>query len=124
MSAAGLAWDDRFGRLPKWAQAKVEALLRSTEAAERKAEALREETSPDTAPAVLCDYVTGDIGLPLTQYRRIQFYPFGRDESGREKHFTVTPSRNGIEVRAGWDVEIGVKPHVTNVIEIVDLSRR
>lgn len=122
MVSRGLAWDDRFGRLPKWAQQKVETLLRATQAAEEQAEALRQETNPETAAAVLVDYVTGETGIDLTKYRHIRLYPFGRGGKNEDRHFIVSNTKDGIEVRAGWDVGLGIKPHVTNVIEVVDLN--
>lgn len=114
----GVEWDERFDRLPKWAQGKVTTLLCRVEEAEANAETLRQATDPDTSRAVLADYSHGDRGIPVEQYRRIKLYTGPRDKVGEDECIELTLHDGFIEVHAGWSFDLAVKPRSGNVIRL------
>jgi hypothetical protein len=103
--------DPREGRLPAWAQRKLDSARHLVRVAQEQAEAARLATKPDETDTIVDRYADIPIGLP--KGCRVRYRTGPHDLSD---YFEIRADGNGVEVHAGGPMI--VIPQVTNVLRL------
>lgn len=115
MTYSGDFTDAEFAKLPKWAQRRVENLIRRTRDAEKRAEEARLATEPHLSDTLLFPYA--DIPIGLGKGETVRFITATGEVDRHNKHVDIRVDEWGRVVIHGTRT-IHIIPQASNAARI------